>query len=307
MDHNIKCRNSEENSRPVETSNRKTSHRIPQREAASASRKKAANDREQGNAPQGRNSKRRRVRVRKVNKLRIWMSYIILIFIGISIYFVFHHRVFRIRYVRVEGNTVISDAEILTGLGEANENIFLYSRKKGENNIRKISGIKNVTLTKKIPNRLEVRVEESYILATMITNNETRYIDNNGIIRTGFDDGIMNRIRPISVELEDTIPEPGEKAFRDTEAIPFLQTLLKMDIVSNVTKVRFEKDGNIVIIYKDISVKFGKADDAAQRLSNLAAILSKIEREKIKAKEILLDEGDHPIVVTDSEQIDPMQ
>ncbi len=64
--------------------------------------------------------------------------------------------------------------------------------------------------------------------------------------------------------------------------------------------INFADNNNIMIELKDgIKVAFGPLNNVKYKLSFLNKILNDIEKKDIKVKQILLNKGDNPIVVTE--------
>lgn len=241
----------------------------------------------------------------KKRRPRRWIIglFIILLLAG-GTAFVLTSKHFVIQYVNVEGNTLLTDREVVGKMGPVGGNIFLYSPKEAILNLQKVEGIQEVKIDKEIPNRINVLIREAFVLAR-IKGDPPHLLDNQGIVlESGDTDVISGRVKPLKVVWEKGKIETGKAISDDPRDIDLLTALLKTKISENIKQVNFDKSGNIDIIYKDILVHFGKADDIFKKINNLTAALKEIRTKSISAKEIIIKDGKEMIVVTENKDAD---
>ena len=220
----------------------------------------------------------------------------ILLLIAILFIFLLTASMFDISLVNVSGNTIHSDKEIGDMVKGGDLNIFLFSKSKLRKKLEAKQGIKSVKIKKELPNRLNISVEESYIMAKTIDGPEY-YIDNQGEVKSDISGSILKEHKIIPVNLPTQYLNLGKKFSEDNRNIEFLRIIFMSEISASISQVSFDKSYNIDIIIKDICVHFGNADNIYEKLSNLSAVLERISKDNIKAAEIILNAGKNPIVV----------
>lgn len=210
------------------------------------------------------------------------------------------HPVFIIQYVRVEGNETIHSRDLVEKAGKFDENIFLFSKKEMEEAISKVEGIKTVKVKKEFPNRLLVVVDEEYVLATIDYEDKKYFINDDGIIKDKAVQQTVPLYRPIPISGIKEL-KLGQQIFHDDRLLPFLKLLMKSTINDHIEKVGFENLDNIDIICKGVDIRFGPPNDLHEKMTILMAVMDDIQQRDIDAVEIILNQGDHPIVVTRKE------
>lgn len=239
----------------------------------------------------------------KKKKRRIWplvLGFFLLLFGFIG--FVLKSKKFEIHYVNIEGNTLLSDQEVVDQMGKIEGNIFLYSPKEAILRLQKVEGIQEVSIEKDMPDRINVLVKESYILANL-KGDPPYQVDNRGIVRErGKGNVIKDRVVPLEVVWNKGVIEKGKALSDDPRDIDFMVALLKTKISDNIKRVTFDKTGNIDIMIEDILVHFGEPDDIFKKINNITAAIKEIRTKSIPAQEIIVKDGREMIVVTEGEE-----
>ncbi len=246
----------------------------------------------------GRHQHRKRVQRRK----KIVLFFLCLLIVGSILFFVLTRApFFRIQSVRVEGNKVLTDREVMNALGDVDSNIFTFPTKRWKERLSQVEGIADAEFSRELPNRLVVKVKENFVLGVFTSAGRLYYVDEQGKITDHYVPE-KNRLKPVVLEKEVEKIGIGEDFFSDARELEFLSTLQDMQLVDQVSKVRFEKPQRIVIMYNDIVIRFGRPNDIIHKFTDLDAVLREIEKKGVKAQEIILDEGQNPIVVTGNGQ-----
>lgn len=246
----------------------------------------------------GRESLRKADRKKSGFSVRTWAIFLFVVFLVFTGALLLRHKAFNVKYIRVEGNTVLSDEEITEQLGNSNRNIFLYSKQEIRKTLMQMPGIRSVQVKKELPNRLVITIEESYVLAE--TDQEPPlFVDNGGKVLDKIPDGFSSRIKPLRVSFPGRHLERGKTFSTDKRELDFLLTLSHSMISDDVKKVVFNKSNNIDIILKDVKVYFGPLDNIFEKVSTLTAVYNEIQSKGVDAREIILNQGKNPIVVTD--------
>lgn len=229
-----------------------------------------------------------------LNKIAVGLA--ILIVITLLVVFLLTSKEFDINIVSISGNTIWTDEEIAAKVKKNETNIFLFSKSKLSKELLSMQGIKNVKIKKSLPNRLNITIEESYIMGKT-TQNPTYYIDNDGFIRQDIRKSVINDHKVLPISLPTEYINLDKKFSDDVRNIEVLKILFISEISELIDEVNFDKSYNIDIMIKDIRVRFGPADNIYEKVSNLTAVLKKIAKDNIKAAEIILNAGKNPIVV----------
>lgn len=236
-------------------------------------------------------------------KARRWPFFVLLflLLLGIAGYQLLHHKYFNIKYLKIVGNRNLSSEEITQALGEVNQNIILFSTTDAEKKLAAIDGIEQVRVTKDYPNQLLVEVQERFKLGRLDEKGE-RWIDQEGRIRLGGSQPVTNVYEaPLVTGIAGAEEaEEGADLSEDVRITQLLGLLMQSRLVGAIEKIDFEKPDNIDIIYKGIDVHFGSLNDLIEKISTLEAVIGDVETKAIQAKEIFLNRGEKPIVVTES-------
>lgn len=109
----------------------------------------------------------KRARRAKIIK-RILKTFSIIIVIAGAISFAMVSPIFNVNNIKISGNSKLTESEIISLSGiEQNENIFRISKSKTIKNIKQNAYVNEVSISKKIPNGIEITIEErkpSYML-----------------------------------------------------------------------------------------------------------------------------------------------
>lgn len=228
----------------------------------------------------------------KNTKLIKYLCILFLLIIAILLFFM--SPIFNIEKINIIGNekTTISECIKLSEL-EIGQNIYKMSKRQIKNNIKQNAYIDKVYITRKLPNIINITVEErtaTYMIE--LENNEYAYINNQGYILeksyiklesaviTGFSTNIEN------INVGNRLNEKDLKK---------LETVLKIvDSAQNnnlsqyITKINVEDKENYILILEGEkkTVNLGDASNISTRMLYLKAIL---EKEKEKEGEIFIN------------------
>lgn len=123
-------------------------------------------------------AKKRRKLVLKICK---WLT-LFCIIIGAIIYAMLSP-IFNITSIEVSGNSKISSETILSLSGlSINQNIFNFSTSQVRNNIKQNAYIESVEISRSLPDKVEITVEERVATYALTIGNAYAYINNQGYI-----------------------------------------------------------------------------------------------------------------------------
>ncbi|MDO4594200.1 MAG: FtsQ-type POTRA domain-containing protein [Tissierellia bacterium] len=230
-----------------------------------------------------------------------FVFFLILGSIAIAFYQVINHNVYKISSIEVTGNRKYKDQDIIAFLDNPIEkNIITYKTSEYENKLLEIDDIKNAKIEKEYPNILKVKIDEVYPMMYVSTNDGIYYINN--------ESNIMDSSKVDQDMLKELIEVRGlkeinksKKFTKDKKILEFIKQIQKYDFSTLITKLDFENRSDIGIMYSDIDVNFGSLENLDYKLKLLSTVIEDINQKNIKAKKIMLNQGDNPVVVVDNE------
>lgn len=232
----------------------------------------------------------------KGKKIALYFLFVFILLSSISTYLVLTHKVYRIKYLELESDGVLSKNEIIKILDpdEIHKNIIFYRVEDGERKLRKNDKILDCKIEKVFPNTLKIKLREKYVMAYIEKDQKISYINQDGKIQKEYGDVDLSNKNEILIDVSGVSQDASN--FIDKDAIDFLHFLRPFDISKNVKKINFENKGNIDIIYKDIKVEFGSIEDFKDKIKILDAIIKDIEKKDEDVKLIYLNKGERPII-----------
>lgn len=231
-----------------------------------------------------RAAKKRKMRLALV--VSVFALFIAAVVGGVTSLFIFRVKSFNVQ----NESSMYTQQEVIDASGiEINKSLVFINLDKAEESVeRKLPFLKNVKITKKLPDKLVIRFEESgmaYAVETAgniyaITNDEFKVLSMSG----GIPEGIIpvKGQTPIKTEIGETIAfvEKKEKG----EAVEDKVLNLLSDIASTVsesglagiTAVNIESLTDIYLIYEDrILVEFGDAQNIKAKASMFVRAIEK--------------------------------
>ncbi len=192
---------------------------------------------------------------------------------------------FRVEVISVEGNRHYTDSEIINAVDiEEGDNLFFFDRFAAVGRaFSKLPYIDQLTISRSLPNRVTITVEESEALACIVVGDEYWTLDENCKILG----------KATEEELEDLIMitgiDPGtlmigEKLVTkdgDEELVAFLARVLfnieERGLKNGVTYVSFDNPKNVKFDYLDnFTVVFGGSDNIDYRFGMLMSAFSQL-------------------------------
>ncbi|MCF6466511.1 cell division protein FtsQ/DivIB [Clostridium sp. Cult2] len=245
-----------------------------------------------------KNSKRRIEKRKRILKLLLFVLIIILLYL-----FVFKTDFFNIRSIKVVGINKMSYEQVVqASMCNKGENIFKISRKRGKESLERLPYIKEAKIKRRFPKDIIIEIDERQEIAIISYIGSYVFIDDEGYILT-----IADKIEEVNLPqifgLEFTDLEVGNNIFNllERDSIKeFITYCEKSNLLLLMKYVNFTDNNNTMIELKDgIKVAFGPLDNVKYKLSFLNNILDDIGKKDIRVKQILLNKGNNPIVVTD--------
>lgn len=244
-----------------------------------------------------RNAKKR-IRRKRILNFLLFILTLTLIYL-----FAFKTNFFNIKNIKVSGNNKINYNQIVkASMCMENENIFKINKKSGQEALEKLPYVKKAEIKRRLPKDILIEVEEREEIVAISYIGSFVYIDKEGyILSIEGKDKKIDLPQIFDLDLIDL--ELGENLFEqieDNNIIDFILLSNEVEILSKMRYINLSNKKNVMIQLKDgIRVAFGPLNNVKYKVSFLFEILEDINKKDIKVKQILLNKGDSPIVLTD--------
>lgn len=234
----------------------------------------------------------RKKRAAKKRKMRLALVVsVFVLFIGAIVGGITSLFIFRVKSFDVQSESgMYTQQEVIDASGiELNKSLVFINLDKAEESVeRKLPFLKNVKITKKLPDKLIIRFEESgmaYAVETSgniyaITNDEFKVLSISG----GIPDGIIpvKGQLPVKTEMGETIAfiEKNEKEEPAEDKVLNLLTDIASTVsesgLTGITAINIESLTDIYLIYEDrILVEFGDAQNIKAKASMFVRTIEK--------------------------------
>lgn len=221
----------------------------------------------------------------------------------ITIAYLFKSGFFNINNINIEGNSKLSKELILNTSGiTKEENIFKVSLSNGENQISNLPYIKAVRIKRRLPKTININVIERTGIAQIKSISTYLILDMEGYILELKDSKTENIPTLTGLNINNILP--GDNIFKNQNGAKIEELIGDEDnhiMLSKIYELSYESEENInIILNNGISVAFGPLDNVKYKLRYLNEILIDIEKNNRAVKMIMMNKGDHAILVTDN-------
>lgn len=244
-------------------------------------------------------------RVEKKRRRKRFVLRLILFFaLGtISIAYLFKSGFFNINNINITGNNTLSKELLVNASGiNKEENIFKISLSNGEDEIRKLPYIKVVKIKRKLPKTIDINVIERTGVAQIKSISTYMLLDMEGYILELRDNKTENLPTLTGFNINNILP--GDNIFENQNGSKVEELIGDGDnhnMLSKIHEISYESEENInIILNNGISVAFGPLDNVKYKLRYLNEILIDIEENNRVVKMIMMNKGEHAILVTDN-------
>lgn len=238
----------------------------------------------------------------KNNKKIIFRLVIPLVLIFIIIFFILNSSFFNIEKINVLNNKLLKKDEIIKiSKIKKNLNIFKINSLDIQGRLTSDPFIKSASIKKTLPNTVNIDIierEKTFILEYL---SIYLLVDDEGIVMDHLEDSKVEL--PLVKGFSSDISETGENIFssgQNNNLQDFIYEGKKLSLLVEIDEVEkdFANDINIKL-NNGILVAFGPLNNVEYKLSLLKEILEDIDKKSIKAKEIVMNKGSHPILILD--------
>lgn len=192
---------------------------------------------------------------------------------------------FKIGKIEVEGNSVYSDKEIIEASGiQLGDNLFFINRiAAGSRTVVKLPYVDAVTITRGLPNRITITVQESNAVGYVDVNGELWSVSGTGkfLGPVNKDDAeYMAEITGITVSKaavgDGITPAEGENE-KCAYLLEILDQIQSRGLSSKITAIDINDIENPIIEYDGrFTVKFGEKDNTEYKFGKLVAAIGQL-------------------------------
>lgn len=214
-----------------------------------------------------------------------------LMFVIVEVALIFVMSVFfRVSDIEVNGNVHYTDSEIIRAIDiEEGDNLFFFDRFAALSRVfAKLPYIEEVTVERKLPNKVIIDVTESTALAYISLGDENWTIDHNcKVLGKASEDELSNLIvvRGISPGTL-LIGEPMQTEDGDTAVVEYLAEVLSQiddrGLTANVSQIDFSDTGAVTLQYGGrLTVNIGGSSNTEYKFGMFVAVLDKLSSEDV--------------------------
>lgn len=210
--------------------------------------------------------------------------FLFIILIGGAIIFAMTSPIFNIKEIKVTNNThVPSDTIISLSEIKLDENIFKFYKGDASNNIKGNAYIENVDIERKIPNTVEIKVEERIPKYSVDFMGKFMYINSQGyFLELSEDNKNLTIIHGITTEEEKVIPGNrlnNEDLTRLEEVMKIMSSANENGLEGKVTSVDIsnKNDYTIYLEEKKKKIHIGNTANLSNKMLYVLAIMEQEE------------------------------
>ncbi|MEE0865796.1 MAG: FtsQ-type POTRA domain-containing protein [Clostridia bacterium] len=210
--------------------------------------------------------------------------FLFIILIGGAIIFAMTSPIFNIKEIKVTNNThVPSDTIISLSKIKIDENIFKFYKRDASNNIKGNAYIENVDIERKIPNTVEIKVEERIPKYSVDFMGKFMYINSQGyFLELSEDNKNLTIIHGITTEEEKVIPGNrlnNEDLTRLEEVMKIMSSANENGLEGKVTSVDIsnKNDYTIYLEEKKKKIHIGNTSNLSNKMLYVLAIMEQEE------------------------------
>ena len=214
-----------------------------------------------------------------------------LMFVIVEVAIIFVMSVFfRVSDIEVNGNVHYTDSEIIRAIDiEQGDNLFFFDRFAALSRVfAKLPYVEEVTVERKLPNKVIIDVTESTALAYIALGDEDWTIDHNcKVLGKAAEDELGNLIAVRGVSPGTLlIGEPMQTEDGSTETVDFLAEVLSQiedrGLAARVTQIDITDTSDVQLQYGGrLTVKIGGNSNVEYKFGMFVAVLDKLSDEDV--------------------------
>jgi cell division septal protein FtsQ len=201
---------------------------------------------------------------------------------------------FRISKVVVSGNAMVGTESIETVADAFGANIFWVRHRDVANRLQSLPAIRSVKISTKLPNRLEVHVDERTAVAIWQTSVPMMVDDEGRLLAPAASPSSFAHL-PVIHDRGKTPVEQSERVDEESlRTVAALRTLLPQVARANPVAFEYNEDGIGVTLDSGLRVRFGGYDDLLWKVHALVAVRGEIARTGQRAELVDVRFRDRP-------------
>lgn len=215
-----------------------------------------------------------------------------LLFVIVEVALIFVMSVFfRVEDIEVNGNSHYTDNEIIRAIDiEEGDNLFFFDRFGALSRVfAKLPYIEEVSVERKLPNKVIIDVTESTALAYIVLGDENWTIDHRCKVlgKAASDEELANLIAVRGINPGTLlIGEPMQTEDDDLELVEYLAEVLSQiedrGLASSVSQIDFADKNSVQFTYDGrITVEIGDSADTEYKFGMLVSVLGKLSSEDV--------------------------
>lgn len=245
-----------------------------------------------------------RVERKRRRRKIIFRLVLMLTLITIVVAYAFRSDFFNIDNIVVKGNKILTKEIITTASGVSfGENLLKVSTSEAEKSIELLPYIKVSQVKHKLPNTIDIWIEERVPVLQIKSLATYMLIDKEGIVLDIQD--TKSETLPAIVGYNISAKESGQNIKDDEIGIKLEEFFSKddiIDIIKKINTINIDLNDEINMdLNNGIGVVFGPLDNIEYKLRLLDRILIDIENKQLNCKLIIMNKGENPILVLDNE------
>lgn len=235
-------------------------------------------------------------------KTLILNIFLLITLLSIMVFIMFKSDMFKIQYIEVIGNGAMEKEDIIENSTlYKEENIFRIKTKIAEEKIKELPYIKEVKVKRKLPKTIIIDIVERKEKVLIKTISMYQVIDMEGYVLKHVESKDENL--PTLLGLNINNARQGINLFDKLEMptlVEFLQEGDRLGLLDNMRDIDLETLDNInITLNNGIDIAFGTLNNVKYKLRLLNEILEDLEKKNIKFSKIIMNKGDHPIIITE--------
>ena len=188
-----------------------------------------------------------------VFRLVKWTS-LVLIIIG-AIIFTIMSPIFNVKNIKVEGNSYLSEEQVISlSRIEIENNMFKYNKKEIIKNIKENAYIENAEVKRSIPDTIEIKITERKTSFMIQFANAYAYINNQGYIleisNKALEYPILTGFSTPVEELQEGKRLNKEDLKKLSDVLEIMESATSNEIASLITEINIENSDNYVLELK---------------------------------------------------------
>lgn len=204
--------------------------------------------------------------------------------------------VFEVSQIKVAGNDTLSSDRIIAASGiNPGENIFKLDLKASSLKLKSNPFIKKAELTRKLPDTVEIQLEERRPRAVLPFEGGFVQVDEEGVcLQKG---SLGTSSLPVITGVKFMTPAPGGQI--QSEALQKALTVVKElpgGLIPMLSEIHVQGDQIIVYTLEGIQCRLGTASDAQQKGEVLMKVLNELKEKGKKIQYIDLSYTGSPVV-----------